>query len=394
MTRTLPARTQAGLSLVELMIAITIGLLITAGLVTVFASSSQTQNELRRTAQQIENGRYAMDILIQDLQVAGFYGSYRKLATPSAVPSNPCTTTSSTLQSDISVPVQGYASASSTAQATLPSGCTTSLIPSADLAAGSDVLVVRRASTTPLNVVAGEVATSGAYYLQVNPSTFELQTGAGAATTCTSKADGVTAATITRRCQYPNSTDTCSATCPTEPGGYIRQLKVHVYYVSPCNVFASGQTKCNANADNGRPIPTLKRLELTASGGAATFQSIAIAEGVEFMKIAYGVDDTPSAVNADTGLIGDGSPDRYVAEPAVAELPNVVTARIDLLVRNPEPSSGYSDSKTYALGVDPGAPTNPAITLDAATSLSTNYRRHVYSTEVRLVNMSSRKEIP
>jgi type IV pilus assembly protein PilW len=391
MTPTL--RRQAGLSLVELMISITIGLLITAGLVTVFANSSNTQYELRRTAQQIENGRYAMDILIQDLQVAGYFGAFRKLATPSAVPSNPCTTTLTTLNSDINVPVQAYASASATTQATLPTACTTALIQTEDLAAGSDVIVIRRADTTPVNVAAGEVTPTGRIYIQGNPTSYELQTGAGAATSCTTKADGATAAAITRRCQYPNNTDTCSATCPVEPGGYIRQFHVHIYYVSPCNVYASGQTKCTAAADGGRPIPTLKRLELTSSGGAAAFQSIAIAEGVEFMKIAYGIDDTPSAVNPDTGLKGDGSPDRYVTSLALADLSDAVTARVDLLVRNPEPSSGYTDSKSYGLGVDPGAPTNPGVTI-AASSLQTNYRRHVYSTEVRLVNLSSRKEIP
>jgi type IV pilus assembly protein PilW len=392
MTPTL--RRQAGLSLVELMISITIGLLITAGLVTVFANSSNTQYELRRTAQQIENGRYAMDILIQDLQVAGYYGSYRKLVAPASIPANPCTTDVTTLKADINTPVQAYASASATAQASLPGGCTGSLIKTEDLAAGSDVLVVRRADTTPVSVAAGEVTPTGRVYIQGNPSTFDLYQGAGAATSCTtSPLGGANNATITRRCQYPSSTDVCSATCPTEPGAYIRQLHVHIYYVSPCNIYASGQTKCTAAADNGRPIPTLKRLELTSSAGAAAFQSIAIAEGVEFMKVAYGIDDTPTSVNAETGLIGDGSPDRYVTSLVLADLPNAVTARVDLLVRNPEPSLGYSDSKTYGLGVDPGAPTNPGITI-AGTSLPTNYRRHVYSTEVRLVNMSSRKEIP
>jgi type IV pilus assembly protein PilW len=391
MTPTL--RRQAGLSLVELMISITIGLLITAGLVTVFANSSNTQYELRRTAQQIENGRYAMDILIQDLQVAGYYGSFRKLVAPTSIPANPCTTTLSDLNTELNVPVQAYAAASATAQASLPTGCTTSLIKTEDLAAGSDVLVVRRADTTPVNVAAAEVTPAGKIYIQGNPGSYEIQAGAGAATSCTTKADGTTAAAITRRCQYPSSIDVCSATCPVEPGGYIRAFHVHIYYVSPCNVYASGQTKCTSAADNGRPIPTLKRLELTATGGAAAFQSIAIAEGVEFMKVAYGIDDTPSATNPDTGLIGDGSPDRYVTSLVVADLPNAVTARVDLLVRNPEPSLGYSDSKTYGLGVDPGIPTNPGITI-AGTSLPTNYRRHVYSTEVRLVNMSSRKEIP
>ena len=68
---------QAGLSLIELMVAMTIGLLIFAGLATLFSNASSSQHELRRTSQQIENGRYAMDVLIQDLQLAGYFGEFR-----------------------------------------------------------------------------------------------------------------------------------------------------------------------------------------------------------------------------------------------------------------------------------------------------------------------------
>ena len=168
---------------------------------------------------------------------------------------------------------------------------------------------------------------------------------------------------------------------------------MHIYFVSPCNVPASGGTTCGTDADDGRPIPTLKRAELTTDGTNTIFQTVSIAEGVEFMKLAYGIDDTPSAVNPDTGLVGDGSPDRYVLAPSLGELSNVVTMRVDLLVRNPEPSASYTDSKTYALGVDPTAPTSPAVSV-AASTLDTRYRRHVYNAEIRLVNMSSRKEIP
>ena len=73
---------QRGFSLVEMMIAMTIGLMIAAGLVTIFANTSNTQQELRRTSQQIENGRYAMDVLSQDIQVTGYFGSFRKLTPP------------------------------------------------------------------------------------------------------------------------------------------------------------------------------------------------------------------------------------------------------------------------------------------------------------------------
>ena len=48
-------RRQQGLSLIELMIAITLGLLVLAGLTTVFVTASESQRELQRSAQQIES---------------------------------------------------------------------------------------------------------------------------------------------------------------------------------------------------------------------------------------------------------------------------------------------------------------------------------------------------
>src|SRR6266850_960526 len=357
-----------GFSLVEMMIAMTIGLMIAAGLVTIFANTSNTQQELRRSSQQIENGRYAMDVLSQDLQVTGYFGSYRKLTTPAAA-ADPCSVVLVDLQGAISLPVQAYNAASITAQPTLPTGCDT-LLPLANLSPGSDVLVVRRSDTQIVPI--GTTTPSGQVYAQANPSTIALQPGGGT-TTCLSTANGTEDPTvvITRRIQYPTSTDICPTTAA--PAGYLRQHHVHIYFVAPCNVPASGSA-CGTDADGGRPIPTLKRAELTTDGTNPVFQTVAIAEGVEFMKVGYGVDDTPTAVNPDTGRIGDGSPDRYVLAPTLAELTNIVTARVDLLVRNPEPSASFTDSKTYALGVDPVTPTSPALSI-APTSLDRTYRR-------------------
>jgi type IV pilus assembly protein PilW len=170
---------------------------------------------------------------------------------------------------------------------------------------------------------------------------------------------------------------------------------VHIYFVAPCNNPSSG-TLCDPNADGGSPIPTLKRLELTASGGNPSFTTVNIAEGVEFLKLGYGIDDTPTTVNSDTGLIGDGSPDRYSLTPPLTDMSNIVSARIDMLVRNPEPSASFTDTKTYALGVDPVVNTNPAVTIPPTffTPAARMYRRHVYSAEIRVVNLGSRKEIP
>jgi type IV pilus assembly protein PilW len=380
---------QAGLSLIELMVALTIGLLIFAGLATLFANASSSQHELRRTSQQIENGRYAMDVLIQDLQLAGYFGEYRASGTPTTP--NPCSTATGELNNGVTLPIQGYNAGSLTALPTPNSACDPWL--EDNLAAGSDILIVRRAETSIVPI--GTTTSANSRYIQSGPTGFEVQAGGGT-TTCTSKANGGGVA-ITRRCQFPTTTDICGGAglpCAIggSPAGYIRKLRAHIYFVSPCNQPASGTT-CSAAADGGRPIPTLKRLELAEVGGALTFQTIALAEGVEFMKIAYGIDDLPAAVNSETGRIGDGVPDRYVLNPTLAEYSNAVTVRVDLLVRNPEPSPGFTEAKTYKLSVDPTAPANPGVTITPA-DLDKNYRRHAYTAEVRLVNMAGRKEIP
>ncbi len=382
---------QTGLSMIELMIAITLGLMIAAGLAVLFANASSSQHELRRTAQQIENGRYAMDVLIQDLQLAGFLGEYRANVSATALP-DPCLFDIGSLTAAIRTPIQGYAAGTLTAQPVLPASCATWL-PAANLSPGSDILVVRRADTQLVPI--GTTTTAGNKYFQSSSHAFEVQDGGGM-TSCTSKADG-SATAVTRRCQFPASTDICSADCTAgiSTAGYLRALRVHVYFVAPCNRPSAGTT-CTASSDNGRPIPTLKRLELARDDGTGqtTFQFVPIAEGVEFMKVAYGIDDVPGMPpNPETGRIGDGAPDRYVLAPTPAEFGNAVTARVDLLVRHPEPSPGQLETKTYNLSIDPITPTMAGVAITPA-DVDRSYRRHAYNAEVRLVNLSSRKEIP
>ena len=64
--------TPHGFSLIELMIGLTVGLLLVAGLGTIYASSVRSQAELQKSAAQIENGRYAMEKISADLHLAGF----------------------------------------------------------------------------------------------------------------------------------------------------------------------------------------------------------------------------------------------------------------------------------------------------------------------------------
>ena len=109
-------------------------------------------------------------------------------------------------------------------------------------------------------------------------------------------------------------------------------MMTRIYFVAPCSSPASGTTCTGSSDDGGTPIPTLKRLELSSSG----FTVSSVAEGVEMMKVQYGIDDSPSTTNTSTGKIGDGVPDSYVSAPSLAQFANAVSVRVDLLVRNPE----------------------------------------------------------
>jgi type IV pilus assembly protein PilW len=62
---------QAGFSLIELMIAVTLGLLIMTALVSLFVNTSRTNQEMAKTNSQIENARFALNVLADDLMHGG-----------------------------------------------------------------------------------------------------------------------------------------------------------------------------------------------------------------------------------------------------------------------------------------------------------------------------------
>src|SRR3546814_10074522 len=71
-----PAVTAAGYTLIEFMVAITLSLLVLASLTAIFISSMRARDEVERANQQVESGRYAAQLLMDDLQMAGYYGEF------------------------------------------------------------------------------------------------------------------------------------------------------------------------------------------------------------------------------------------------------------------------------------------------------------------------------
>jgi len=350
-------QTQRGVSLVELMISITIGLLILSSLTTLFVNQSRTRAELDKSNRMIDNGRYALELLSDNLRLAGFYGNYLPSGTPAATP-DPCNvvtiTDAATNPNVLRHHVQGYNAATATPPSTgqiasLPARCTPNVaaVPAftytagsaTTLKTGSDMLVLRRASTSTVAAANATVAPNGSstVYLQVsNCSTdlasYQIAPGAAAFTAFHNK----------------NCTTVAS----------LRPFLVQAYFVSSDNNVGDG-------------IPTLKRIEFNPAGEWTTTPLV---EGIEYLQIDYGLD-------ADA----DGAADSYIdcSTCTAADWNNIVSVKINIIARNTEPTTGHNDTKSYVLG-------------SAGTfgPFGDAYKRHAYTQVVRLVNPSGRRETP
>jgi type IV pilus assembly protein PilW len=139
-------------------------------------------------------------------------------------------------------------------------------------------------------------------------------------------------------------------------------------------------------------------------------QAVAMVEGIEGFRVELGIDNRSKAyvgqatgtpvdytaevdwLDPDTRSIptnrGDGSPDgAFISctdlDPCtVDELMNVTAVKIHLLVRSREPSRGYTDTKTYQVGSTTMGPYDDG------------FKRHVYTSTVRLPNVAGRRQTP
>lgn len=352
----LPLSRQSGLSLVELMVSMTLGLFMMAALTTLLSFQTAARDEFDKASRQIENGRYAMQILHDDIELAGYYGQLFNIPSttyslPTSLP-DPCAGATGTnptinltlLRSAVPLSIQGYDAPASGVVSPLP----TCMVPAPYSAVnymGGDILVIRRTDTSLTAIGTGSASV---VYMQTTGSDFRMDTGGNTATF--------------------NLTNTTSAS-GVVPANDFRAYLVHIYYISKCNKLKTDGT-CNDT------VPTLKRLELTsgAINNTTLTPPTPLVEGIENMQLDYGIDNLPAPV-------GDGYPDSYTTTPAnVTDWSNVVAIRVNLLARNNDPTAGYSDSKTYALG---GA--------GSVGPYNDNYKRHAYSEVVRAINLTGRR---
>lgn len=335
---------QRGLSLVELMIGVTIGLALLAALGSLYVATSKARAEFNKTGEQVENGRYALESIARDVEMAGFFGRPGLPVKLQYSASTICAIAKADMGFDgttspITVPV-AVSGVAATA-ATTPT-CLTNMV------AGTEALTVRYASgnTTPS-------PSSSEFYLQQS--------------SC--KDDTTLLVYDTKSTNFSLRDKSCVSTKTAE----LRKYVVRTYYLANCD-----------NCTAGDNMPTLKVAEFVNG----SIQVSSLVAGVQDVHFSYGVDTD-----------NNGSPDCYVDDPsadntalcknsgsyawtnATTNWSNVTAVRITVLARNLDQTVGWSDTRTYDLGR--AAQDGP---------YNDTYKRHVYSAVARVWNVGGVRE--
>lgn len=301
---------QHGFSLIELMIAITIGLLILAGVSTIFVGSRHTYRQLEALARIQEGARYAFELMSVDIRQAGYTGCAPKNKTYSALNGTDW------FNNLASQPLFGYESGTGLPAAVAGALANTDAVRALRMDDSGDFKVTSHNGASAQfqlaanhNLQQGEILTvvppdcgSAAVFQMTNVnnnntvSVVVHNSGAGTpgnSTKCLGDPTGVPCASPAT---YPD----------LPPNSQVMRLSGKIYFL-----------RNNVNNE-----PALYRENLVP-GGAAASMAEELVEGVEDMQILYG-EDTDA----------NGNVDQYVAAGAITNWDNVKAVRINLLMRS------------------------------------------------------------
>ena len=316
---------QTGFSLIELMIAMLLGLLIMAGLVNLFLQSKRSFNQNESIARMQEDARFALDTIVTDLSMAGMLAD---MLTPQGMGFD------TTLAIGVDCGPGGfpnwafsminlagdYAAIEAVDNATDASaGAAHTCLAVGDVKPGTDILTIKRVAGR-----AQPVPEAGRVYLRTNGTAGLLFT------------EPVSAA------------PPVIVPIPFQDWEYLPVI----YYVQNY-AFAPGDG-----------MPTLCRKVLSPVGPASSMTTDCLARGVEDLQIEYGIDTD-----------NDGSANVYLAAPLASQMSQAVSAKIYLLVRSENSDLSYLNDKLYTLSnAAPFAPND-------------NFYRRTFSTTVGIRNL-------
>ena len=302
---------QRGVSLIELMVSITIGLILIAGVLSIFMSSKVTYFTNEKTARLQENGRVALDLVTHDVRAAGYMGCAR------TVPFTNTLNSSTALLWNYAIPLQGYESNNTSAWT--PTIAAGTLDPAPIFA--SDVIVTRApvrdgralrvesglaSFTSDPDVLAASAVPLGTIMMITDceaSSVFQVTDYAAGSISHAAGTGTPGNATDDLGYQY-------------QMGSRVLPLQTIIYYLA--NDTVTGE-------------PGLYRQT------GATQPAELLIEGVEAMQIAYAIDTT-----------GDRVADVYRTADLVTNWDNVLSVEVAMLIRSAE-EGGTVDEKEYVL---------------------------------------------
>ncbi|MCB1773874.1 MAG: PilW family protein [Gammaproteobacteria bacterium] len=309
---------QAGLTLIELMVSLVLGLVLMAGVIQLFAANKTSYQLTGQISAMQENARYAMSRLERDIRMAGYTGCTGRdqegvviniefTASSQFTPDNGVEgwEASNTSYGNYSVIADDASVSDASSSGWTTAGSTTPVLDSSTNAlASSDVIRLWHVDGDGVLVdVSGSTVSAGSTPPYAAADTMML-------TDCTN-------ADIAHVCSL--SGNDASLNCATngslsllnsDGGAHAFKLAGWVYYIGK-----RGGTATNP--------PSLFRREISANGVAGTAQELV--EGVEALQLQYGVD---------TGTVPDGVADAYVNANQVTDWNNVVSVRVHLLMQS------------------------------------------------------------
>lgn len=314
---------QRGLSLVELMVGIAIGMILVTAMALIFANISKNRSELEKTNRQVENGRYALELLSNEIQLAGYLGD---LVLSSYEYVNPVACSSSDFGMETNTKKRPFPTFGYQSNAGSKDGQTANTNkPACVSSTNSDVISVRRVGTQ-LNVIPATLPTG--YFLQTSNCGEEI---------ITNKTHIVANSIAAFVLHNKSATNICSDA--TLSG--IRKLNSYYFYVDPTDY-------------------TLKRVSLD------TNTTETLVEGIEYIHFEYTLDSIKSDGTAASDTEGDGVAD--VSQRLASEIssdcttseicwPNVVGVTVYLVAKATDATPEFTSPASFALGRDTYTPT-------------------------------------
>lgn len=310
---------QRGLSLLELMISLALGGFLMLGLVSMFLatrSSAQIETALARVQ---ENGRFALDLMSQDILRSGYTGcnSVRGIVTELA---------KDAAFEDLRGHERSGAGWSPDAPVLI------GLDPYSTARNGSDVIILQTGVSMGHDELTTDIApTDRSFDISDNTSGVIQQNDLIILSNClTSHLLRVTNSPATSGAAEVKYETSGNVDSGVEPGyRYTAQTELMTVENVAWYVADTGRVK------NGYNVWALYRLDL---GVSSSFREEMI-EGVEYMQVLYGE-------RSGTGVLRTT---RFVSAPNVSDWQNVVAVRVSLLIQSYELARTEDDTNNYVM---------------------------------------------